>query len=365
MRLFYVSLWLFYCMKAYKSINNDTDISTQAIHLLEELDILSTDINQIRSQLLVLKDSGVQLAKKQMDTCTVYQNLTYITMEEMYKNAPPLLLSFPGSGNTWMRLLIEYSTGIYSGSIYTDKELLDSLPGEKACGIRLVAIKGHPGDLILDKDNQVICSNRKMKAKCMRGLIRGWKRVIFVVRNPFDAAIADVNRELSYSHIGTAIGVQYTEKQRKIFVNNLILKVKYFSIEWETFVYPMLQALVPMNKVYIVYYEQLRDPIQLSRILNETITFMGWRQQSLLREEVVQGRLSCAPVLSTKPDIHRIHKMKNVDVLHHLSNSSLYSSYINVNSSMAAKSSLICAMWEHIKHYSQNFSYPLYDGIVC
>ena len=28
---------------------------------------------------------------------------------------PPVLYTFPGSGNTWCRLLIEYGTGIYSG----------------------------------------------------------------------------------------------------------------------------------------------------------------------------------------------------------------------------------------------------------
>ena len=37
------------------------------------------------------------------------------------KRLPPLLYTFPGSGNTWGRLLIEYATGIYSGSVYNDK----------------------------------------------------------------------------------------------------------------------------------------------------------------------------------------------------------------------------------------------------
>ncbi len=43
---------------------------------------------------------------------------------------PALLYSFPGSGNTWLRLLIEYGTGIYSGSVYTDEELKSILPGK-------------------------------------------------------------------------------------------------------------------------------------------------------------------------------------------------------------------------------------------
>jgi hypothetical protein len=35
------------------------------------------------------------------------------------------LTSFPGSGNTWTRLLIEDVTGFYSGSVYFDQSLFD------------------------------------------------------------------------------------------------------------------------------------------------------------------------------------------------------------------------------------------------
>jgi len=34
-----------------------------------------------------------------------------------------LLVSFPGSGNTWVRHLIEQASGIYSGSVYGDMAL--------------------------------------------------------------------------------------------------------------------------------------------------------------------------------------------------------------------------------------------------
>ena len=37
-----------------------------------------------------------------------------------------LLASFPGSGNTWARLLIEDGTGVYTGSVYIDKSLGNS-----------------------------------------------------------------------------------------------------------------------------------------------------------------------------------------------------------------------------------------------
>lgn len=33
------------------------------------------------------------------------------------------LVSFPGSGNTWLRYLLQQSTGIFTGSVYVDGEL--------------------------------------------------------------------------------------------------------------------------------------------------------------------------------------------------------------------------------------------------
>ena len=67
-------------------------------------------------------DSSIVCGGKNVDT------REYI-YDDIY--SPPLLLSFPGSGNTWLRLLIEYSTATYSGSIYGDKTLFKILPGER------------------------------------------------------------------------------------------------------------------------------------------------------------------------------------------------------------------------------------------
>jgi hypothetical protein len=60
---------------------------------------------------------------------------------------PPLLWTFPGSGNTWVRLLLDFATGIYTGSIYSDVSLLPLLPGEGACDARALAVKAHPTNI--------------------------------------------------------------------------------------------------------------------------------------------------------------------------------------------------------------------------
>ena len=41
------------------------------------------------------------------------------------KPSTVMLTSFPGSGNTWTRLLIEDVTGYFTGSVYWDQSLYD------------------------------------------------------------------------------------------------------------------------------------------------------------------------------------------------------------------------------------------------
>ena len=60
---------------------------------------------------------------------------------------PPLLWTFPGAGNTWVRLLLDFATGLYTGSVYSDLSLLPVLPGEGACDSRALAVKAHPTNI--------------------------------------------------------------------------------------------------------------------------------------------------------------------------------------------------------------------------
>jgi len=64
-------------------------------------------------------------------------------LPETARRLPPMLYTFPGSGNTWSRLLIEYSTGILSGSVYNDRSLLEELPGEFTCSWTVSVVKVH------------------------------------------------------------------------------------------------------------------------------------------------------------------------------------------------------------------------------
>ena len=50
--------------------------------------------------------------------CTSYEQMRFLSPSESRQKVA--LASYPGSGNTWARLLLEELTGVYTGSMYTD-----------------------------------------------------------------------------------------------------------------------------------------------------------------------------------------------------------------------------------------------------
>lgn len=96
---------------------------------------------------------------------------------------PPVgLVSFPGCGNTWTRHLIEISTGVFTGSIYHDVNIQKSgMIGEWSPLLdgRTLTIKSH-----WSKSSNAT----KLKAST--------KNCIFLIRNPRDAILSELNFEL-------------------------------------------------------------------------------------------------------------------------------------------------------------------------
>lgn len=57
------------------------------------------------------------------NTATDYECAREVKMGEKNELELVMLASFPGSGNTWVRLLLEDASGYYTGSVYVDKSL--------------------------------------------------------------------------------------------------------------------------------------------------------------------------------------------------------------------------------------------------
>lgn len=115
------------------------------------------------------------------------------------KRHPPMLYTFPGSGNTWCRLLVEFGTGIYTGSVYNDQSLLHSLPGEFTCNSQVSVIKIHPHTHPFEG---LRTGNFNSDAnKCKRGGIDKLRRAVLLIRDPFDSIWSEFQRRTTQSHV--------------------------------------------------------------------------------------------------------------------------------------------------------------------
>ena len=134
------------------------------------------------------------------------------------------LVSTPGSGNTWLRYLLEKSTGFFTGSRYTDVELFwGGHLGEAASGA--VLIKDH---------------------MFQRWHMRRWyDAFVFLVRDPYESWVSNCYLKLTGGdHRGV---VDSAEFRSRFFVGN------------STNVGFIAQALAGSHKpVYLLFYEDLK-----------------------------------------------------------------------------------------------------------
>lgn len=106
----------------------------------------------------------------------------------------PALASFPGSGNTWLRYLLQQATGILTGSVYKDYGLLKSgFPAESIANSSVLLVKTHEwGSHVWAK----------------------FGKAILLVRDPAKAILAEFNRQ-SGGHVGFASPDRYKRTKGK------------------------------------------------------------------------------------------------------------------------------------------------------
>ena len=98
---------------------------------------------------------------------------------------PVGLVSVPGSGNTWVRGLLEKATGICTGSIYCDHPLRNGgMIGEYVKTGRVLVVKTHTSDY----------QWKDVKAEKRNNDDGFYSSAILLIRNPFKSFIAEWNR---------------------------------------------------------------------------------------------------------------------------------------------------------------------------
>lgn len=174
------------------------------------------------------------------------------------------LASYPGSGNTWNRELIEATTGIHTGSVYTDW----NFEGSRDCPSRgkTFVIKSH------------FMSGKTLHSDCTQlgTTDLNFTKAILILRNPFHALLAEFNRQTSSKRSssgnpGVKLAGQSDFKSREWdrFVNRESDYWMNMVIYWrETFRQP----------VYVLVYEQVQkytmtEMYLLTKFLDLTVPF--------------------------------------------------------------------------------------------
>jgi hypothetical protein len=294
-----------------------------------------------------------------------------------------MLLSFPGSGNTWLRLLVEYATGYFTGSVdVNDKELMSRMPGESVCDPRVALIKGHPSDLKLGTycagrvggaggtasalagagagagsgggggtigrparrtgGTCVYNTERNQAKKCRLGGIAYFSRFVYVVRDPYKAMLADFQRHITGSHIGSVSisagnhhrpsdeedeedededksaknvqGLPTKVAQRSFnaseFDGYIDQQTRSYEHKYATLITPLTRAL-GADRLLVVRFEDLLDPRRRLAALQSVVQF--------LRLPADPARLQCAFAMAERPELaHRTHKLNQTFAYAHL-----------------------------------------------
>jgi hypothetical protein len=245
--------------------------------------------------LLIVLNSVFSNEQERYKNCLdKFGSVAYIPESRMFDQYPAHLMSFPGSGNAWLRKLIEFSTGIYTGSMdSTDNELLSIFPGEKACGLRMSVLRTHPHFLDVQK-GKLKFRYLPQDQKCKRGLIREFKRMIFLVRNPHDALWS------YYQLLNTLSHGDYI-REDTFDADNWNYYAPILAAQWDKEFYEIVMPAFETNyqpeDVTIVRYEDLLDPARRENVLVSLLEFMHYT--------VSPERVSCAFLLSDTPALHR------------------------------------------------------------
>ncbi|CAK8683719.1 unnamed protein product [Clavelina lepadiformis] len=172
------------------------------------------------------------------------------------------LATFPGSGNTWTRYLLESATGIYTGSVYGDTHL------------RRHGFLAEPPDV--SKHRSVVVKDHMLNENRMSL----YESAILIVRNPYDAVVAEFNRVASNrNQTGFASEKQFqSQKFDKIF--------KLRSHSWLT----VIQYVVLSGKpILLIEFEELRnDPIATTL---KMVKFL--RKHTVISPDHLQQRILC------------------------------------------------------------------------
>ncbi|ODM99376.1 WSC domain-containing protein 1 [Orchesella cincta] len=191
---------------------------------------------------------------------------------------PRALVSFPGSGNSWLRYMIECASGYFTGSVYDDKELFTAgLLGEFR--------PPNDGSTIVQKthhDTIYNMSSRQRKAYIKLSELMFGYRGLLLIRNPYDALVSYWNFINTRGHKWIARRTEFDDFRWTKFVTEQIPRWTSLIMSW----------VENSQDFLLIFYEEVqKNPRQeLIRILEYLDQPLDQeRLDCLMKQENLEG----------------------------------------------------------------------------
>ena len=159
--------------------------TSQLKSVLDQLGVSNLTLQ--KSQMKFLSCGGKPLLKqlkdKQLNSSVHIPSSFHHCKNMSFKSSGPsvALVSYPGSGNSWVRQLLESATGIYTGAVYCDTAYVTA---------------GMIGEFI-DTKNVLAIKTHLLPSVKRNLLVAQYDKAIYIVRSPFNAILAEHNRALA------------------------------------------------------------------------------------------------------------------------------------------------------------------------
>ncbi|EDQ92750.1 uncharacterized protein MONBRDRAFT_21847 [Monosiga brevicollis MX1] len=251
---------------------------------------------------------------------------------------PPVLYSAPGSGNTFVRTLLDAATGYYSGSLYLDATLIDSLPGEGHCN-HVSVVKAHPNMHSVD---DLLGQTPTLRRNCgpfdaFAIVIRDFYHAVFAeFQRRYVEVVQASNPRLALNHhVSTLQWKDWDADFRFIWQDYVMRKAKESVATWAQ--YERLRQL-PNSTTLLVSYERLVNSAERASELRRLVSFV------VGESAVDESRLECAFESSASGQVRRVKQESD----------------LNLQGVFTPR--LVCRVWQLIQPWAEPLGYgPLFD----
>ena len=153
--------------------------STQAKNVIRQIGVSNLTSQMSRQQFLSCSGMAI-LGGSVKSSIQVPPSHQYCKKMSFRRSGPVVALgSFPGSGNSWVRQLLESATGIYTGAMYCDGSYIGAgMIGEGITTANVIAIKTHDWPYAAKQH-------------------LNHDRAVYIVRSPFGSILSEHNRFLA------------------------------------------------------------------------------------------------------------------------------------------------------------------------